>query len=152
MSTIGWYGSNSNGVAYNPRRTDVISIVSNVAHYAVRIKFGIYLYYYDYVSYYYPLNYSIDGTTYRYDQSKENYWSCYDIVTSPQQAHYDASLTVGWAITDNSLPYNTYNTNGCGSCTCYGSTFGCSSFYGSNCCADKYIQILDLLVMVSRCP
>ena len=147
---IGWYAANRNTEWYDPRFVAPL-ITINRAHYAVRIKFGIKLYYYDYDSYYYPLNYSMDGTTYRYDQAGQNYWSCHDIVTSPLQSHYDVSLTVGWALTNTSLPYNIYN---CGNCTCGGCVGGCcnANWYGADCCADKYIQIFDLLVMVSRCP
>lgn len=114
-------------------------------HYAVRIRFSIYLYRYELTNYYYPLNYSMDNSTYTYNQNKLSYFSCNDIVTSPLQPHFHPNLTVSWINTETgSLPHNIY---GCGSCSC-----NCVLCCYDGCCENKYIQINDLLVMVSKCP
>ena len=159
---------------FSPYASEKITI--GVAHYAVRIKFSIYMHKY-YTYYDYPLNYSMDEKTYRYDQNRLNYWSCYDIVTSPLQQHFNNSLTVGWTNTDSTLPVNinsctsscncrccdcTYSSSNSWCCTGYtgvGTTCGgccsgsdCGYFTKDDCCENKYIQIDDLLVFVSRCP
>lgn len=50
--------------------------LTTVYHYAVRIRFGIYLINNQKANYYYPLRYSMDGVSYSYDQTTLNYYSC----------------------------------------------------------------------------
>ena len=144
-STIAGVGQSyiSSGSPINP--SYIFTFVSiGTDHYAARIRFSVYFYRNELTNYYYPLNYSMDNTTYTYDQSTLNYFSCTDIVTSPLQPHFISNLTVIWNNTNTTnLPYNIH---GCSSCNC-----GCVQA-GSTCCENKYIQILDVLLMVSKCP
>jgi hypothetical protein len=63
-------------------------------HYALRVRFGIYLYRYDISQYIYPFEYNIDGTSFKYSQTLTKYWSLYDIVTSSQMKHSDSQVTL----------------------------------------------------------
>ena len=71
--------------------------------------------------------------------------------------HYSSTLVVTWRFTNTSKHPNPgvpagYSGSCSDNCDCRGcSTCGCDSYYGSSCCDDKYIQINDLLVFISKC-
>ena len=127
------------------------------AHYAVRIRFGIYMINNDDTSYIYPLVYTIDTHFFTHDPSKQAYYSCYDIITSPQVPHYNTTLNVTWKNNDSTTPKNYAGCGTTGSgCRCNAGYKG-SSFCGAGndpqtCCDDKYIEIRDMIVLYSPCP
>jgi len=140
-------------------------------HFAVRIRFGIYLYNYLQTIYNYPLSYSLDETVYTYDQTLYDYWSSYDIITSPTQLHSAPNLTVTFRSLNNSYPVNTdtcpYNTCQCRCsyqntlCTwitvcggyndCFLGCGACSCPQTLTCCDQRYIQIRDIILFSSHC-
>lgn len=129
-------------------------------HFAVRLRFSVHLINWGRDVYMYPLDYSMDGKTYLYNQTLDKYWSPYDIVTSPLQTHTDSQVTVSFALLDSSLPYNT----GCnawardGVCSCWLAACWaccascCPGCCGWGCCDAKYIQVRDYMLFVSVCP
>lgn len=52
------------------------------SHYALRVRFGVYLHLFNYDVYAYPLEYNIDDKAFQYNQVLDKYWSPYDIITS----------------------------------------------------------------------
>jgi len=168
---LGWYNaaipSGSSAITAskslpNFRNMATYTVTTPLPHYAVRIRFSIYMYRNDISSYYYPINYSMDETMYTYDPSATPYWTCNDIVTSPLQTHYGANLTVNW-MNANTTNYP-FNQVGCSNCDCTTPVYTCccsgcasagccdtSNCWTPTCCDHKYIQINDLLVFVSKC-
>lgn len=132
---LGWYTGTTNADNIEARY-----LVTGIpAHYAIRIRFGVYLINYQ-ENYYYPLRYTMDTTTYTYTQTSESYFSCWDIITSPKIGHFGTNLTVTWLNTNTTTRPN--NQVGCGQCFCGACGVGscCGSFGdSSNCCEPKYI-------------
>lgn len=124
-------------------------LVTNIQpHFAVRIRFGIYLINNQRSTYYYPLYYGLDTSIYSYSQVNLNYYSCWDIINSPLKAHFNTSLTISFSNNNQSLPVN---TDGCtGTCDC-NSICGLCCISGG-CCEDRYIEIRDIIVFASLCP
>jgi hypothetical protein len=175
---LGFRSGGRNTITSNNNLATVLS--SGIpAHYAVRIKFGIYMLSNFELFYTYPLEYSLDTTKYGYNNADSDYFTCYDVVTSPLQAHFNSTLTVNWLNANSGLPNNIAgcsNCNcgdsctaccggcgGCGFCNCrVSNTCGCGAAGGIgcncsasltfNCCENRYIEIRDLLVLVSKCP
>lgn len=143
---LGFIGTSNTG-NFHLRQT----VVSLKPHYAVRIRFGIYLMNNQRDNYYYPLSYSLDLISYSYTQNNVGYFSCYDIVNSPLQSHFIDTLSVTFVNTNQSDPDN---TAGCSICTCYSVGCGCCGCcgVGTTCCYPRYIEIRDLLVFASLCP
>jgi hypothetical protein len=76
---FGYYSDTSGSSWIN---TNLYPATGLSPHYAIRIRFGVYLYHFDHPDYIYPLEYSIDGNSAIYNQTLDKYWSPYDIITS----------------------------------------------------------------------
>jgi len=66
-------------MGWNPGWTNDIttSLSGLAAHFAIRIRFGMYYFRNDQPNHYYPMSYSIDTVIYTYTQNESNYWSDY---------------------------------------------------------------------------
>lgn len=149
------------------------------AHYALRVRFSVYLYRYDIANYIYPLYYSIDSETFLYNQTLDKYWSEYDIITSSLINHTSTTVTLSFRNDGKGNLANTHSNTGCnlgatdGTCYCSYSYYdgvcgvltrcstasvftccgGCHTDGPSTttCCDKRYIQINDLLLFASVC-
>ena len=152
---LGWYNSGTLiPTTYATSSSDfdnlkTYQVPGLAAHYAVRIRFSVFMYRNEYSGYKYPLEYGMDGTIYSYDIQSKSYWGCYDIVTSSSLTHYSSTLVVTWRITETSVYPE--NTDSCPYCRCYRTSCSCCSTSMASCCDNKYIQINDLLVFISKC-
>jgi hypothetical protein len=148
------------------------TIVSTLRpHYAIRVRFSIYMYMYYQAVYDYPLQYNMDSTVYNYHQVLDKYWSPYDIITSSQQKHTDNQVTLTFSLKDSNYGLNTdincanYLVSN-GGCYCLYS-YSCSGFSYSRCtaytdcgvyhpddrtcCYLRYIQITDVILFTTNC-
>jgi len=151
-------------------------ITTTDPHYAVRIRFSVYLHKYEHPDYEYPLSYSLDSSTFSYIQSLDKYFNYYDIITSEQVSHRASSLTVSFINMKKGAPYNNHGHFSCNSkrgltdfeCPCAKTFTACFTSYtfcndgdhlcSSNrylddyyCCEPRYIEIKELLVFISKC-
>jgi hypothetical protein len=129
--------------------SNMIHIVTGLqAHFAIRIRFGVFFQENTNAGYDYPLTYTMDSSIYSYNMASKDYFSCYDIITSSKITHHNPNLTVRWQNTDSTQPDNSQ------SCSfCYCRSFGvCNSGVTRNCCENRFIEIRDMLVFISRCP
>ena len=125
------------------------------SHFAVRIRFSVYLWRWTHDTYIYPLRYSIDEKGYTYNQTLDKYWSTYDIITSGLQDHTNTQVSISFRLLSSAFPYNSACDFGVMDGNCYCSTCNIINPYccgGRTCCDQRYIRVNDLLVFASLCP
>jgi hypothetical protein len=76
----------------------IINVPNLPPHHAIRIRFGVYLYKFKHPDYIYPFSYSIDATSYKYNNTLSEYWSDYDIVTSPLTNHTMTNVSINFRL------------------------------------------------------
>ena len=106
---LGW--RNLDRPVNNPTQFDnthtTLSIPLPDAHFAVRIRFSIFMFNFDDDDYYYPLGYTLDQTDFSYSQSLRGYWSSRDIITSELMPHSTDTLSITFRNLNNSYPRKT---------------------------------------------
>jgi hypothetical protein len=131
----------------------VFTVSGLPAHYAVRVRFSIYMINNDDTAYTYPLIYTVDTNFYKYDPNSQAYFACGDIITTPLIPHFATTLNLTWMNNNSATPKNR-GTCGNTNCRCGALAGTCCGCGGDpqNCCEDKYIEIRDMIVFYTPCP